>query len=191
MAFGFANSAAKQPAAVPALAPGAEEIFLGAGCFWCTEAVFQQIPGVLSVVSGYMGGQVKNPAYEQICSGTTGHAEVSRIVFDPKETSLEKILATFWKMHDPTTLNRQGNDAGTQYRSAIYYGSERQRAAAEKSRADAQASFRQPIVTEIAKAEVFYPAENYHQDYYRQNKDRNPYCQIVIAPKLGKLGMPA
>ncbi len=174
------------PHAVP---PGAEVITLGAGCFWCTEAVYQQIPGVLSVTSGYMGGKVKNPSYEQVCTGQTGHAEVARIVFDPKLTSLEKILTTFWHIHDPTSLNRQGADVGTQYRSAIFYSTEAQRSIAEKSKAEAAREFSQPIVTEITKATEFYPAENYHQNYYRLNKNRNPYCQAVIAPKLKKAGL--
>jgi len=174
---------------VPPIPNGDESIILGAGCFWCTEAVFQQIPGVVSVTSGYSGGTVKNPTYEQVCTGTTGHAEVSRIVFDPKKTSLDKILAVFWEAHDPTSLNRQGADSGTQYRSAIYYTLDEQKKVAEKSKADAQKEFSKPIVTEITKASDFYPAENYHQDYYRLNKNRNPYCHMVIAPKLKKLGL--
>lgn len=165
----------------------AEVITLGAGCFWCTEAVFQQIPGVLSVTSGYMGGRVKNPTYEMVCTGDTGHAEVAWVVYDPKQIALEKILDVFWEIHDPTSLNRQGNDVGTQYRSAIFYYTDTQRAVAEKSKAEAAKEFSKPIVTEIAKAGEFYPAEDYHQDYYRLNKERNPYCQIVIAPKLRKL----
>ena len=180
---------AKKPAALPKVPAGAEIITLGAGCFWCTEAVFQQIPGVLSVTSGYMGGAVKNPSYEQICTGDTGHAEVAQLVYDPKATSLEKILTKFWHIHDPTSLNRQGGDSGTQYRSAVFYQSEAQRVLAEKSKAAAATEFHQPIVTEITKATEFYPAENYHQDYYRLNKNRNPYCQRVIAPKLKKAGL--
>jgi peptide-methionine (S)-S-oxide reductase len=177
------------PAAVPPLPAGEEVITLGAGCFWCTESVFQQIPGVSSVISGYMGGKTKQPTYEQICGGDTGHAEVTRIVFDPKKLPLEKLLETFWKMHDPTQLNRQGNDVGTQYRSAIFYADEQQKAVAESSRKAAASHFRQPIVTEIAAAGDFYPAENYHQDYYRLNKNKNPYCRMVITPKLEKLGL--
>lgn len=168
---------------------GAEVITLGAGCFWCTEAVFQQIPGVLSVAPGYLGGTSKNPTYEQVCTGTTGHAEVARIVYDPKVTTLEKILGIFWHAHDPTSLNRQGSDHGTQYRSAIFYHTENQRDVAEKSKAAAAKEFSKPIVTEITKAGEFCLAENYHQDYYRLNKDRNPYCRVVIAPKLKKLGL--
>jgi peptide-methionine (S)-S-oxide reductase len=179
----------RRRAAVPETPAGAEVITLGAGCFWCTEAVFQQLPGVRAATSGYMGGHVLNPSYEQICGGDTMHAEVTRIVYDPAKAPLEKVLDAFWKMHDPTTPNRQGADVGTQYRSAIFYETEAQREVAEKSKAAAQAKFPDPIVTEIAKAGVFYPAENYHQDYYRLNKGRNPYCQIVIVPKLNKLGM--
>ncbi len=177
------------PAPRPTVPPGAETITLGAGCFWCTEAVFQQIPGVLSVTSGYMGGTVKNPTYQQICTGNTGHAEVAQLVYDPKVTSLEKILATFWHVHDPTTLNRQGADEGTQYRSAIFFHTDAQRDVAAKSKAEAGKEFSRPIVTEITRATEFYPAENYHQDYYRQNKGKNPYCRLVIAPKLRKAGL--
>ena len=179
----------RKRAATPEPPEGAEIITLGAGCFWCTEAVFQQIQGVRSVTSGYMGGHVLNPTYEQICNDDTGHAEVTRLVYDPAKISLEKILDTFWKMHDPTTVDRQGADVGPQYRSAIFYETDAQREIAEKSKAAAQARFADPIVTEITKAGVFYAAEQYHQDYYRLNKQRNPYCKIVIAPKLDKLGM--
>lgn len=179
----------KKPAPRPKVPAGAEVITLGAGCFWCTEAVYQQIPGVLSVTSGYMGGSVKNPTYEQVCSGDTGHAEVAQLVYDPKVTTLEKILATFWHIHDPTSLNRQGGDVGTQYRSAIFFHSDAQREIADRSKAEVAKEFSKPIVTEISKAVEFYPAENYHQDYYRLNKNRNPYCQAVIAPKLRKAGL--
>jgi peptide-methionine (S)-S-oxide reductase len=164
-------------------------ITLGAGCFWCTEAVYQQIPGVLSVKPGYMGGKTSNPTYEDICTGSTGHAEVAQVAFDPQKTSLDKILEVFWEAHDPTSLNRQGADTGTQYRSAIFYENDNQRAVAEKSKAAAAKKFSKPIVTEITKASTFYVAENYHQDYYRRNKNKNPYCQAVIAPKLRKLGL--
>ena len=176
-------------APMPKIPAGDEVITLGAGCFWCTEAVFQQQPGVISVTSGYMGGHVKNPTYEEVCTGTTGHAEVTQIVYDPKKTGLEKILAVFWLAHDPTTLNRQGADSGTQYRSAIFYNTDAQREIAEKSKREAAKESADPIVTEIAKAGDFYPAENYHQDYYRLNKNRNPYCRMVISPKLKKLGL--
>ncbi|HXD01518.1 MAG TPA: peptide-methionine (S)-S-oxide reductase MsrA [Verrucomicrobiae bacterium] len=174
---------------VPKVPDGAEVITLGAGCFWCTEAIFQQVPGVISVTSGYSGGTVKNPTYDLVCTGLTGHAEVSRIVFDPKKTSLEKILAVFWEAHDPTSLNRQGNDSGTQYRSAIFYYTDEQRQIAEKSRAEAAKEFSRPVVTEITKAGEFYPAEDYHQNYYQLNKNINPYCTMVISPKLKKLGL--
>lgn len=180
---------ARQPANPPTPPQGAESIVLGAGCFWCTEAVFEQQPGVISVTSGYMGGSVKNPTYEQVCDGDTGHAEVSKIVFDPKKTSLEAILNVFWHAHDPTQLNRQGNDIGTQYRSAIFYTTDAEKAIAEKSKAEAQKAWPGKIVTEITKASEFYPAENYHQEYYRLNKNRNPYCQLIIRPKLKKLGL--
>jgi methionine-S-sulfoxide reductase/methionine-R-sulfoxide reductase len=169
--------------------PGAETITLAAGCFWCTEAVFQRIPGVISVMSGYMGGTVKNPSYEQVCTGTTGHAESLRIYFDPQKTSLEKILEVFWEAHDPTSLNRQGADSGTQYRSAIFYYTDAQKAIAEKAKAAAAGEFSKPIVTEITKAGEFYPAEDYHHNYFNLNKNRNPYCSVVISPKLKKLGL--
>jgi len=178
-----------QPAAIPKVPEGAEVITLGAGCFWCTEAIFQQVPGVLSVTSGYMGGTNANPTYQQVCTGVTGHAEVSRIVFDPKKIPLEKILAVFWEAHDPSSLNKQGQDTGTQYRSVIFYSTDEQKKIAEKSKAEASKEFSKPLVTEITKAGPFYAAENYHQDYYQLNKDKNRYCPIVIAPKLKKLGL--
>ncbi|MBC8001484.1 MAG: peptide-methionine (S)-S-oxide reductase MsrA [Opitutaceae bacterium] len=183
------SATATKSTAMIKIPEGAETITLGAGCFWCTEAVFQQIPGVYSVTSGYCNGNIKNPTYELVCTGETGHAEVTKVVFDPKQTSLEKILAVFWQAHDPTTLNRQGGDSGTQYRSGIFYQTDDQRIIAEKSKAAAQKEFSSPIVTEITKAAEFYIAENYHQDYYRLNKGKNPYCRIVIAPKLKKLGL--
>ena len=175
-------------AAMNKISEGAEVITLGAGCFWCTEAIFQQIPGVISVKPGYMGGQTKNPNYEQVCTGTTGHAEVAQIVYDPKKTSTDKILKVFWHAHDPTSLNRQGADHGTQYRSAIFYQTDAQHDIALKSKAEAAKEFADPIVTEITKAGEFYIAENYHLDYYRLNKDAG-YCRAVIAPKLRKLGL--
>lgn len=177
------------PAPAPAIPEGAEVITLGAGCFWCTEAIFQQLPGVITVTSGYMGGSIKNPTYEQVCGGATGHAEVLQVIFDPKKTNLNKILELFWHAHNPTTLNRQGNDTGTQYRSAIFYTTLQQKEIAEKSKAEYAKKLEDPIVTEIVKASEFWPAENYHQDYYRLNKNRNPYCHSVIAPKLKKLGL--
>jgi peptide-methionine (S)-S-oxide reductase len=185
------NKESQAPASIPPVDEGCAAITLGAGCFWCTEGVFQQLPGVRSVTSGYMGGTVADPSYEQVCSGRTGHDEVTRIVYDPQVTSLEALLEMFWKMHDPTQLNGQGGDIGTQYRSAIFYDSEDQRQVAEASRAAAAKKFTQPIVTEITAASAFYPAEGYHQDYYRQNKGRNPYCSYVITPKLAKLGLEA
>ena len=178
---------AKAAAKMPEVPAGAEVATLGAGCFWCIEAAYRQLPGVYSATSGYMGGTLKNPTYEDICNGSSHHAEVVQVVFDPKKISYEKILAWFWDLHDPTTLNRQGNDAGTQYRSAIFYHSDEQKKTAEASKAAAQANFKDPIVTEITKASEFYPAENYHQNYYNENKSKNPYCRFVIEPKLKKL----
>jgi peptide-methionine (S)-S-oxide reductase len=177
------------PAPMPKVPPGDEVITLGAGCFWCTEAIFQQEPGVISVTTGYMGGTVKSPTYEMVCTGTTGYAEVSQIVYDPKKITIEKLLDVFWHAHDPTSLNRQGADVGTQYRSAIFYHTEEQRQIAGKSKQEASKIFEDPIVTEITKAGDFWPAENYHQDYYQLNKGKNPYCSMVIAPKLKKLGL--
>lgn len=178
---------AKLPAPAPKVPEGSEVITLGAGCFWCIEAAYRQLDGVQAAVSGYMGGTVANPTYEQICEGTTGHAEVVQVVFDPKKITAEKILAWFWDLHDPTTLNRQGADVGTQYRSAVFYHSDAQKTLAEASKKAAQANFKDPIVTEITKAETFYPAENYHQDFYFQNKTNNGYCRMVVEPKLKKL----
>ena len=161
---------------------------LGAGCFWCIEAVFQNLKGVESVVSGYTGGRVENPTYEQICTGTTGHAEVAQIIFDPAVISFEDLLYVFWRTHDPTTLNRQGADVGTQYRSAIFFDSEEQKKIAEKSKAKTDASdlWPEPIVTEISQLDKFYKAEEYHQDYYKLNSNQ-PYCRLVIDPKIRKL----
>ena len=158
----------------------------GGGCFWCMEAVFERLPGVKSVTSGFAGGHTANPTYEQVCGGDTGHAEVTQIEFDPAKISYEKLLDVFWQAHDPTTLNRQGADEGTQYRSLILYHGEAQKLAAEKSKAVAQKNFKHPIVTEIAPFTKFYPAEGYHQEYYDNNSNA-PYCQVVIAPKLEKL----
>jgi peptide-methionine (S)-S-oxide reductase len=163
-----------------------ETITLGTGCFWCSEAVFERVPGVISAVSGYSGGTVANPSYEQVCSGNTGHAECVQVTFDPAKTSLEKILAVFWEAHDPTTLNRQGADIGTQYRSVIFYRDEQQKQIAEKSKATAQKEFTRPIVTEITPFKDFYKAEDYHQEYFKLN-GHAPYCQFVIAPKVKKL----
>ena len=159
---------------------------LGGGCFWCTEAVFERLDGVKSVTSGYAGGKSENPTYEDVCTGTSGHAEVTQVEFDPKKISFEHLLDVFWAAHDPTTLNRQGADSGTQYRSVIFYHSEAQRAAAEKSKKNAQPDFSSPIVTEISPLPKFYKAEGYHQNYFNNNS-RAPYCQFVIRPKLEKL----
>ena len=159
---------------------------LGGGCFWCMEAVFERLPGVKSVTSGFAGGHTVNPTYEQVCTGTTGHAEVTQIEFDPAKISYEKLLEVFWQAHDPTTLNRQGADEGTPYRSLILYHGEAQKLVAEKSKAAAQKNFKHPIVTEIAPFTKFYPAEDYHQAYYDHNSSA-PYCRAVIAPKLEKL----
>jgi peptide-methionine (S)-S-oxide reductase len=162
----------------------------GAGCFWCVEAVLQQVDGILRLDSGYMGGDVENPTYQQVCGGDTGHAEVVKVTFDPARISYQRVLSWFWKLHDPTTLDRQGNDVGTQYRSAIFYHSEAQREAAEASKKQVEeaAVFSAPVVTEITPASTFYAAEDYHQDYYRRNKSQS-YCQFVISPKLDKLGL--
>lgn len=177
----------KKLAPAPKVPEGAETLTLGAGCFWCVEAVYKQIDGVISATSGYMGGTVADPTYQQVCDGTTGHAEVVQVVYDPKKIKAEKILDWFWELHDPTTLNRQGADIGTQYRSAIFYANEEQKKLAEASKKAVQPHFKDPIVTEIVKAGTFYPAETYHQDYYFQNKKKNSYCRLVIEPKLEKL----
>jgi peptide-methionine (S)-S-oxide reductase len=160
---------------------------LGAGCFWCVEAVFLELGGVVSVESGYSGGHTRNPTYDDVCSGRTGHAEVCRIRYDPTKIDYEGLLEVFWRTHDPTTLNRQGNDIGTQYRSVVFYHNEQQRTLAEKYKRalDAAGAFRSPIVTEIVPAAEFYKAEQYHQDYYRNNSQQG-YCRVVIGPKLEK-----
>jgi peptide-methionine (S)-S-oxide reductase len=162
----------------------------GGGCFWCVDAVYQYVPGVLKITSGYAGGSVPNPTYDQVCTGRTGHAEVVQISYDPSKVTYDQLLDLFWKAHDPTTLNRQGADHGTQYRSIILTSSAEEAAVAEASKKKAQALFSDPIVTEIVPLTTFYPAEEYHQDYYQNNKDKNPYCRAVIAPKLKKLGLP-
>jgi peptide-methionine (S)-S-oxide reductase len=164
-----------------------EKATFGTGCFWCTEAVFDQLKGVRSVVSGYSGGTIPNPSYEQVCGGLTGHAEVVQITFDPKTISFSDLLEVFWQTHDPTTLNRQGNDVGTQYRSAIFYHNDDQRKLAEhfKQKLDKSGAFRGPIVTEITPYKNFYPAEKYHQDYFASNPYQ-PYCAAIIRPKVDK-----
>jgi len=159
---------------------------LGGGCFWCMEAVFERLPGVLAVTSGFAGGTTENPTYREVCSETTGHAEVTEIEFDPVKISYARLLEVFWQAHDPTTLNRQGADEGTSYRSIILYRDEKQKLIAEKSKLQAQKDFRSPIVTEIVPLKKFYKAEDYHQQYYDQNSSQG-YCQFVIAPKLEKL----
>ncbi len=166
---------------------GTELATFGNGCFWCTEAIFQQLRGVVAVRSGYSGGQIKNPSYREVCTGRTGHAEVIQIEFNPNEISFATLLEVFWQTHDPTTPNRQGNDIGTQYRSAIFYHNDAQRAEAEhyKKQLDLSGAFNKPIVTEITAFEVFYPAEDYHQNYYLNNSNES-YCQYVIVPKLDK-----
>ncbi len=157
------------------------------GCFWCVEAVFQELKGVLSVTSGYTGGKIKNPTYREVCSGLTGHAEACQIIFDPEVISYDELLEAFWASHDPTTLNRQGADQGTQYRSAIFYHNEHQKQLAEayKAKLNSEKAFDKPIVTEISPAVIFYKAEDYHQNYFSQNGDA-PYCSYVIVPKLEK-----
>ncbi|MFZ5817668.1 MAG: peptide-methionine (S)-S-oxide reductase MsrA [Bacillota bacterium] len=166
----------------------AEIATLGGGCFWCTEAVLSQLSGVLQVVPGYAGGRVENPSYRQVCSGETGHAEVVQVTFDPAVISFKELLLVFFSTHDPTTLNRQGADVGTQYRSVILYHSPEQKRTAEETIAELEAEriWPGPIVTEVAPFTAFYPAEEYHHDYYRRNSEQ-PYCQVVIAPKLAKL----
>lgn len=178
-----------KPSTVPAIPEGNEVITLGAGCFWCVEAVFQRVEGITSVTSGYSNGETKNPTYEQICTGTTGHTEVVRVVYDPEKIKLDGVLDLFWKLHNPTTLNRQGGDSGTQYRSAIYFHNEEHKKIAQASLKKYNPEFGNKIVTEIEKAETFYPAEVGHQDYYKINGNKNPYCAAIIPPKLKKLGL--
>lgn len=177
----------QSPASTPPQAEQLEQATFGSGCFWCTEAFFERLSGVKKVVSGYSGGHVKNPSYKQVCTGMTGHAEVVQVTYDPKVISYAELLEVFWKTHDPTTLNRQGADVGTQYRSAVFYHNEEQRKLAEeyKMKLNNSGAFRAPIVTEITKFDTFYPAENYHQNYFQQN-GRAPYCQMVIRPKMDK-----
>jgi len=169
-------------------ADGLQVATFGSGCFWCTEAVFQQLKGVQSVASGYSGGYVKNPTYRQVCSGTTGHAEVIQVTYDPAVVTYAELLEVFWKTHDPTTLNRQGFDTGTQYRSVVFFHNDLQKREAEryKAKLDAAGIFSDPIVTEITKCSEFYPAEDYHQNYYNDNPNEG-YCRRMIGPKLDKL----
>jgi peptide-methionine (S)-S-oxide reductase len=164
-----------------------EKATFGSGCFWCTEAIFDRVSGVYSVTSGYSGGKVDNPTYEAVCTGSTGHAEVVQIDYDPEEISYDELLEIFWKTHDPTTLNRQGADVGTQYRSVIFYHNDKQKEIAEsyKKQLDHSGAWDKPIVTEITKLDKFYKAEEYHQEYYEKNPYQG-YCSFVIAPKLDK-----
>jgi peptide-methionine (S)-S-oxide reductase len=166
---------------------GLQVATFGNGCFWCTEAIFQNVDGVEKVESGYMGGTVKNPTYKEVCTGKTGHAEVIQITYDPKKVTYDELLEIFWKTHDPTTLNRQGADVGTQYRSVVFFHSDEQKRLAEKYKKELTEAkaFDQPIVTEITRASVFYKAEDYHQNYYNLNGNA-PYCSYVIQPKVEK-----
>lgn len=161
----------------------------GTGCFWCSEAGFCQLPGVVSAIPGYMGGHAGEPAYEDVCSGKTGHAEVVQVTYNPKVLAYQTLLDFFFKIHDPTQLNRQGGDVGTQYRSVIFYHTPEQKALAQKAIADQEAQWDRPVVTLLEKAGRFYPAENCHVRYYERNKTGNSYCQLVIKPKLSKLGL--
>lgn len=160
----------------------------GMGCFWCSEALFQRLDGVTAVKSGFEGGGLANPSYEEVCTGTTGHAEVIELTYDPQKISYDELLAVFWKSHDPTTLNRQGADVGTQYRSVIFYHTDEQKQLAQKYKAELNSknAYGKPVVTEITKAKPFYVAEAYHQNYFNNNADQ-PYCRLVILPKLDKL----
>ncbi len=166
---------------------GLEKATFGSGCFWCTEAIFERLNGVVTVESGYSGGKVDNPTYEEVCSGTTGYAEVTQITYDPSIITYDELLEVFWKTHDPTTLNRQGNDVGTQYRSVIFYNNDDEKELAEKYKAelDKSGAWDNPIVTEISPFTKFYSAEGYHQDYYKNNPNQG-YCTFVIAPKVEK-----
>ncbi|HZH36735.1 MAG TPA: peptide-methionine (S)-S-oxide reductase MsrA [Flavisolibacter sp.] len=165
-----------------------ETATFGTGCFWCTEAIFEQLSGVVKVTSGYMGGKVKNPTYKEVCDGETGHAECVQVTYEPSKISFDELLKVFFQVHDPTSLNRQGADVGTQYRSAIFYHNAEQKEKAEyyKKELDKNGAYDKAIVTEINPASDFYVAEDYHQEYYRNNKNTNPYCSIVIRPKLEK-----
>ena len=178
----------KPAAAQNAAAAGTEKATFGMGCFWCSEAVFQRLKGVVKVESGYAGGKVKNPSYEDVCTGNTGHAEVIQVTYQPKEISYKELLEIFWTMHDPTTLNRQGADEGTQYRSVIFYHNATQKAMADayKTELNKQKVYPDPIVTAIDPFTNFYVAENYHQNYFMLN-GKEPYCRMVIQPKVDKL----
>ena len=173
------------PLSLPARAKTIETLTVGGGCFWCLEAIFQEVRGVEKVVSGYSGGGPANPTYKDVCTGKTGHAEVIQITYDADQVSLKDLLEMFYTIHDPTTLNRQGDDVGTQYRSAIFYGNPKQKAAAEEAKMAAHKEWKKPIVTEIVPYKAFYAAENYHQNYFKTNP-KQPYCSIVISPKVQK-----
>jgi len=177
----------QEPKTPPPASGKVEVATLGAGCFWCVEAVYQELKGVISVESGYTGGKKENPTYEEVCTGETGHAEVCQIKFDPALLSFKDVLQVFWKVHDPTTLNRQGNDHGTQYRSVVFYHSEEQKALAEKykSELDASGAWSKPLVTEISPIGKYWKAEEYHQNYFRTHPNQG-YCAFVIAPKMEK-----
>lgn len=176
------------PAATPVTAPSGDHqtLVVGGGCFWCLDGAYRLVPGVIDVESGYSGGNVTEPSYQQVCGGKTGHAEVVRITFDPGKVSLETLFALFWKVHDPTTLNRQGVDIGTQYRSVIFYQGEDQRAIAAKAIANEQALLGEKVVTQLEPLTTFWRAEEYHQDYFRKNPDQG-YCQAVVRPKVDKI----
>lgn len=186
LAVGALNLAASAQPAKSMSTNKTELATFGGGCFWCMEAVFERLPGVISVTSGFAGGHTDNPTYHEVCGGDTGHAEVTQIQFDPAKITYAKLLEVFWQAHDPTTLNRQGADEGTQYRSIILFHDEKQKLLAEKSKLEAQKDFFKPIVTEIVPLKKFYKAEDYHQGYFDAN-GHAPYCQMVIAPKLEKL----
>jgi peptide-methionine (S)-S-oxide reductase len=164
-----------------------EKITLGSGCFWCTEAIYNRLEGVESAISGYSGGKTKDPFYKEVCAGKTGHAEVVQVTFDPEKVSIEEVLKVFWETHDPTTLNRQGNDVGTQYRSVVFYHTEEQKEIAEKIKKslDEAGIWSDPIVTEITQFDKFWPAENYHKEYF-ESHGHEPYCNLVIKPKVEK-----
>lgn len=185
--FGLVGMTAIAATPNPAPVAPTERLTFGGGCFWCLEAVFQRLKGVTHVASGYAGGTVANPTYKQVCTGETGHAEVVQIEFKPSILPLEKLLEVFWAAHDPTTLNRQGHDSGTQYRSVIFFENDSQKQIAEKSKIAAQKDFTDPIVTQIVPLPKFYVAEDYHQNYFNLNGAQNRYCSMVITPKLQKL----
>ena len=173
-------------AATPVPTPAHQYLVIGGGCFWCLDAAYKLVPGVSSVISGYAGGKVDDPSYRQVCEGNTGHAEVVRIEYDPAAVSVERLLELFWRIHDPTTLNRQGEDSGTQYRSTIMYADTAQKLAAEKAVALAQPRFASPIVTEIVPLKHFWPAEEHHQDFFAKNPDQG-YCRYVVSAKVEKM----